>query len=128
MNKQKEFIRINKTDFLHRVRTNPVFRKEWAIKKWQWIVDNWDYTIDNNENKDKLIIAIPELGLVSCFCTFCELYLDFNCKGCPLQLKRIGCLEENSYYLIWFKGVRGEKSTIKAKQASKMLLEAIKKL
>lgn len=76
--------------------------KEWAIKKWQNIVGNDGRTYE-------LYSKYPELNSMKNGCSYCELYFNRICDGCPIKPKieeyddinESGCVQEIHPFYQW---------------------------
>ena len=71
-----------------------------AILKWQWVVNR-----GGGQYKEDLAEEIPELGNFPANCSYCELFYEDYCEGCPLNITPEfgghGCLEETHPWNIW---------------------------
>jgi len=73
---------------------------ELAVKKWQWIVDN-------NGSSMGLFEVIPEIEQYVSGCSYCYLYIELDCHGCPLRIPDIrwpgcSCAGNSHQFYIWF--------------------------
>lgn len=68
---------------------------------YELCVKKWTYIVENNGSDEGTIDKFPELDKMKAECPYCELFnppFDEECAGCPLNINRVICYDEDSTY------------------------------
>lgn len=72
--------------------------KELSLQKWEYIVGN-----DGSDHG--LLYAVPDLKHMRNECSYCEVFRDNECEGCPVNVGRdskfSGCGQKFHPFMIW---------------------------
>jgi hypothetical protein len=68
--------------------------KYWALLKWRYIVQN-------NGSEIRLLNVYPYLVNFKFRCSYCNIYNNYKCYTCPVNVNNQNCLHNKHPYTTW---------------------------